>query len=130
MLHPCSTCRRFIRESDPCPFCAKARARGTVVAFAFALGACHGAAPPAENTEPPVPIVAAPQPDVAPEVTPPVVPDEPQDPPAPEPVVQDPVPTPVPTAPTTVTPPPRPMIMRYGLSPRLPPPNPPKPKTP
>lgn len=135
MMTPCSSCRRYIRETETtCPFCAKAKRRaGMAFVAAAALTGCQSTTTPQPEPAPPITTV-----EETPEAAPPATetpPGEPQPeaiaPPEPSAAPADSIAenTP-PPAPTTTTPapqrPPRPMVMRYGISPRLPPPSPPK----
>ncbi len=140
MLAPCTSCRRFIRSSETaCPFCARRRGLSTATAVlaAAAISACQSSGPTqptADAIEPPAPATATADQanadgtaDAAPADSVAELPVEPSATAAP--TVADNTPPPKPTAVTPEKPqrPPRPMVARYGLAPRLPPPGKPTP---
>jgi endogenous inhibitor of DNA gyrase (YacG/DUF329 family) len=141
MLTPCPSCRRYIRDTETaCPFCKKRGSRialgAVAVMAATALTACQSNKPePADANDAALPATAT-----VPEIEPtPVEPTTPEanNPPAPaETATPEPTPPPAesvadnnpPPPPATSNPPvskpqlpQRPMVMRYGISPRLPP---------
>ncbi len=132
MMTPCSRCRRFIHDTETvCPFCARrGRLAGALMATAAALTACQGATQPQpETSQPPVAEVPATPTDETPanvdEQAGNPAPTPPEAPPAPE-VAEDDEDVPAALVPEP-TRPPREMVARYGIAPRLPPAPPKKP---
>lgn len=139
MLTPCTSCRRYIKDDETaCPFCHSAGrrlARGAAAVMAVAaLTACQSnqpepvdandvTAPTADAPEAQPPQADPPAPEADNTPTPP--PDE-TEPPAPTPApttsVADNKPAPVPLTPAPIPTDQRPMVARYGISPRLSPP--------
>ena len=137
-LHICSSCRRHVKATEDCPFCARARrtSTGVGVALAFAataFAACAKDAPPVS----PDPATAGTT-DVATHVTPEHQGGPAEKPSQPEPVTV-PTTTSAPTAPTSVASakppqpvwnnnpqpvptlvrPDRPIMARYGVAPNF-----------